>query len=244
MSLVFYEGPSQLDGSTVVRAYLTGHDVPSSNRKTGPMLQTWIMVKDQHPVEAVKDGTDAAVCGSCVHRGDGFANRSCYVTVAQGPSSVWKNVSEEMDAKDAAYLVANKRIRLGAYGNPSAVPFETWTCLLKHARGWTGYEHEWRTCDQRFRRLCMASVESPAEREHAMAMGWRTFRVTTGPSETNKRREVLCPASDEAGRGTNCYNCLLCSGSDRRGKSVAVPVHGIQPIRSAFKAKQPRPASA
>jgi hypothetical protein len=41
-SVIFYRGPSQLTGDPIV-AVLTGLVTRSSNAKTGPMLQTWIL---------------------------------------------------------------------------------------------------------------------------------------------------------------------------------------------------------
>lgn len=244
MSIVFYEGPSELDGSTIIRAYLTGYERPSANVKTGPMVQTWIMKADRPPYAAVLDGTDAAVCGSCIHRGDGFKNRSCYVNVLQGPTRAYENVLAFTTVEEAARLCAWKVVRLGAYGNPSAVPYDVWESLLAHTKGWTGYEHEWRTCDPRFKRLCMASVESEADAEEARKRGWRTYRVVADTNQIHKRNEILCPASDEAGRRTTCLECRLCNGTGSSAKSVAVPVHGIQPIKAAFLAKQPQVALA
>jgi len=238
MAIMFYRGLSQLDGSTEICAYLSGHDRPSANSKTGPMLQTWIMLADQDPVAAVMAGTDAAVCGSCSHRGNGFKDRSCYVTIMRAPLNIHLH-AKHATLDEAVDLCRRKRVRLGAYGNPSAVPYEVWTQLLAHAKGWTGYDHAWRTCDQRFRHICMASVETDADAETARSMGWRTMRTTIGTADIDDATEVLCPATPEAGRLANCYDCLLCCGGRKAGsKSVAVPVHGIQPIKAAFHVKQ------
>ena len=57
------------DQSRVIIA--TGFASPSDNRKTGDMVQIWILVKSVDPVEAIKSGLDRLICGSCVHRGDG-----------------------------------------------------------------------------------------------------------------------------------------------------------------------------
>ena len=47
---VLYEGPSLLDGEPIV-AILTGLRSSSGNRKTGAMLQTWILRADVSPAE-------------------------------------------------------------------------------------------------------------------------------------------------------------------------------------------------
>ena len=58
----------------------------SENKKTGNMIQVYILDRSQHPVEAVRNGTDDVICGDCPLR----SGNGCYVTVWQGPLSVWK----------------------------------------------------------------------------------------------------------------------------------------------------------
>ena len=41
----------------------------SNNSKTGDMPQTWILVKNVNPIEAVNTGADKLICGDCKHRG-------------------------------------------------------------------------------------------------------------------------------------------------------------------------------
>ena len=57
--------------------------------------------------------------------------------------------------------------------------------------------------------LLMASVSTPEEADRAQAEGWRTFRVHAEATPG----EVVCPASEEAGRRTQCDRCRLCSGA-------------------------------
>ena len=79
---IFYKGASQIDGSPVVGIAT----VDSDNRKTGSMIQTWIIRDDVHPVVASRAGADSAICGDCRHRGQHDTNgnrvagtRTCYV---------------------------------------------------------------------------------------------------------------------------------------------------------------------
>ena len=91
---IIYNGPSLLDGTAII-AIAT---FSNRNSKTGTMLQTYILCRDQHPVEANKTGNDSAICGACNLRG--IANplspkkladdRECYVNLAYGPSIVYK----------------------------------------------------------------------------------------------------------------------------------------------------------
>ena len=53
--VVLYDGPSKLDRSKNVIVIAT---FSSQNRKTGDMIQTWILVKDHTPVAASKIGAD------------------------------------------------------------------------------------------------------------------------------------------------------------------------------------------
>ena len=75
------------DSARVIIA--TGFESPSDNRKTGPMIQIWILVRSMDPVRAIQEGLDRLICGNCVHRGDGAGGgRSCYVNVGQAPLGI------------------------------------------------------------------------------------------------------------------------------------------------------------
>lgn len=47
----------------------TGFTTKSKNVKTGNMIQIWILVKAENPIEASKSGNDSLVCGTCPLRG-------------------------------------------------------------------------------------------------------------------------------------------------------------------------------
>lgn len=223
--MILYEGPSQLDGAPIV-VILT----KSRNRKTGGMLQTFIMRTDIEPHLALKTGADSSVCGDCKHRP--FNGGACYVRVFQAPLSVWRaykrgsyKTAPSLDA--IAERAAGKTVRLGAYGDPAAVPVDIWRALVSRAAAWTGYTHQWRDAVAApLQSLAMASTDSPDELADARAAGWRSFRVRA-PFEPLAGKEIVCPASDEAGKKTTCESCRACGGTGAKARAdIAIVAHG------------------
>ena len=229
--MIIYEGPSILpgDGITPIIAVVTGLDRPSANIKTGRMLQTWILVKDVHPKEAVVTGDDEAICGSCIHRlRDG--HRTCYVNLGHAPTAVWnayqRNKYESVDPEEAGELCAHRKIRIGSYGDPAAVPSSVWRSLIAHAKGSTGYTHMWRDCAD-LSDICMASCDSEEDVLDARALGYRTYRVLSENQEL-RPDEMACPASEEMGKVTTCDSWGLCAGSMSLNvvQSIGIVAHG------------------
>lgn len=242
--MIIWRGKSLLDKRTPIVVVATGIRNKSSNSKTGAMVQTWILVDDEHPMEALKTGADAAICGDCPHRGVGGKQRACYVGM-YGPGAVWKALRAGHVYEDAsrsktkmAEAVRGRVVRLGAYGDPAAVPVRVWQNLLRYATGYTGYTHQWRSADPALRQLCMASVDSPIESAAAQASGWRTFRVREAGARLFPN-EIICPAAEEAGKRTTCQECQLCDGkrdsADRR-RNIAIVAHGSG--RKQFKSNR------
>jgi hypothetical protein len=130
--------------------------------------------------------------------------------------------------------VRGRSVRLGAYGDPAAIPFETWGQFVTAAAGWIGYTHQWRRCDPRFRTIVMASVDSVAEFREAQRYGWRTFRVLPSKETVLQRNECRCPASDEMQHRTTCERCQLCRGQSRPARSIAIVAHGHNGVMTAF----------
>lgn len=222
----FYRGPSLLTGEPIV-AVATGLDGHSHNAKTGPMVQAWILRSDLAPMAAARVGADAAICGDCVHRGDHGANRSCYVTLWLAPNNVFKQLGTYPVASwpDLRLILTGLHIRLGAYGDPAALPCEVWRVVLERAAGWTGYTHQWRTCDPRLKRFLMASVDTEHEMIAAHLGGWRTFRVRSH-DQALMADEVICPASAEGDHRATCDTCELCRGQANPARSVVIMAHG------------------
>lgn len=234
--VTIYQGPSTIDGQPIFATAVW----QSNNRKTGDMLQTYIMRTDLDPLLASKLGEDYSVCGDCPHKGTPTLDpqrkqaeqRICYVQLFQGPLQVYKQfVAGRYPLRDSllarAELGRGQRIRLGTYGDPAAVPAEVWEQLLKFAKGWTGYSHQRNTPGAAFKPwMTMVSADSLQDAQSAWKRGWRTFRIVSDTSQLVKGKEVLCPASAEAGHKVQCAECMLCGGSQQAARSIAIVAHG------------------
>lgn len=216
---------------------LTGLTKKSANDKTGAMLQTWILRDDVDPWTACKTGQDSAICFDCPHRGyvenGKLKGRTCYVRVYQAPKSVYQAFKRgkyrKVGLSEASRLCRDRKVRIGSYGDPYAVPVQVWKMLTKHAAGWTGYTHQATRAHKSLSRYCMASADTLDESKSLQDKGWRTFRVADPKEWKRARGEVLCPASKEAGSKTSCTNCNLCKGCPQGAegiKSVVIPAHG------------------
>jgi hypothetical protein len=229
--VVLYRGPSLLNGKPIV-VVATNLRRGSRNAKTGEFIQTYILSDGpERPTDALESGADESVCGNCIHRKvNGWG--TCYVNVGQGPNAVYKAVQKGSypdftpDMLDNYF--AGRIVRLGAYGDPAAVPTHVWATICGVAEGWTGYTHQWRKCDPELKKFCMASVETVKGLRRAKATGWKTFRVRA-EDETVEPGEFVCPASEEAGKRVQCETCLACHGGEWNGKQVTpvIKVHGM-----------------
>lgn len=229
--IVIFEGPSQLDGAPIVVVATDS----SKNAKTGDMVQTWILRADVDPVTAGKNGEDSSICGACPHRRNPkTGERSCYVTLFRAPLSVFRAFTRgayrHATPAEVRAFTRGRMVRLGSYGDPAAVPLAVWRNFVAESAGRTGYTHQWRDMSaQRARawqRLVMASADTELEALAAQAAGWRTFRVRRA-SAALMSREVVCPASVEAGHKLACVDCRACAGNDgRRSPGVAIIDHG------------------
>ena len=247
---ILWRGPSLIDGAPIV-AIAVGLSHASSNRKTGAMLQTYILRDDVSPLEAVRIGADASICGSCPHRGhlarleDGSlrnAGRTCYVNLGQGPLGVWRAYKRGRypEATGITVLGAGRIVRLGTYGDPAAVPATIWAALTQRATGRTGYTHQWRRdYAQNLKGLCMASCDSEAEAAEAQALGWRTFRVAMPGDLARTPVEAICPASAEAGKKLTCSQCLACAGANGRRGSIVIQAHGGFAVMANVRKRAP-----
>jgi len=226
---IIYKGPSRIDGKPIVVIATYSN----RNRKTGPVLQTYIVREGINPLEASKNGEDYSICGSCPMRGEVTSDpkrkiakgRRCYVNLGQGVLVVFKaferGVYQSADnAADRKALGRGRVVRIGTYGDPAACPDEVWTDLIAEAQTWMAYTHQkpWRPD------IAMQSADDYAEAKAHWAADRRTFRVIADLGQLDKANEALCPASKEAGARVQCAACQLCRGS-AAAKSIAIVEH-------------------
>lgn len=223
---VIYRGPSRIDGQPIV--VVAVHATGNPNRKTGDMLQTYILRSDIDPLTANKYGEDYSICGDCTLRGTPTFDpdkkqaeqRPCYVVLGQGPMMVWKalQAGKYPDASHNRRAIGKGRmVRIGTYGDGAAAPDIIWDELLADAVGHTAYSHNGGK-PQRY----MVSADSLAQAQTAWQSKYRTFRVVKSTDEIVKGTEVECPSA----RGVQCVDCGLCAGSAVSARSIAIVVHG------------------
>ena len=230
VGLVIYEGPSVFDGKdiVVIANGFGGADsrMRSHNSKTGAMIQTWILRADDHPIEHFIMGDDDSICGDCKHS----KMNTCYVNLMHGPAQVYKAYKRGTYQKanaESLMLFKDSTIRLGAYGDPAAVPMQVWESILGVAKNHTAYTHAWKNCDPSYKKICMASCDTNVEVDEAIAMGWTPF-FAADKDMPMPENSFICPASKEADQRLSCGECMACNGGEYNGKRgyPIIRVHG------------------
>ena len=222
---VIHRGPSKIDGQLIIVVAIWA----STNRKTGDMLQTYIMRSDIDPLTANKLGEDYSICGNCALRGTPTLDptkkqaedRPCYVVLGQGPTVVWNGLQRGIypdytNRQQRRALGRGRMVRIGTYGDGAAAPRFVWDDLLFEAEGHNAYSHNGGDP-----RIYMQSADTLPQAQAAWSSGFRTFRVVHDTSHLQPN-EILCPSS----RGVQCVDCRLCGGSQVKAKSIAIVVHG------------------
>mgnify|MGYP003109667424 FL=1 len=239
-----WRGASLLTGEPV-RVVVSGYVIPSENTKMGygaeslqdhqQYIQIWIFTDtaDFRPM-------DRAICGDCGQRTykgksapflweDGAelmedVQGACYVRWSEGPRAAFEasNRNGELTLEAGSQLLADRLVRIGAAGDPAAVPAHVWHTLLKGCKSFTAYTHQWNRPEfQALKAFCMASTDSRAEEKLALAMGWSCF--TADGNGDSMGKECL-----NNSHNLSCAECRACDGMHRRSKPVAykVAIHG------------------
>lgn len=256
--VVLYEGRSELMKNQSIVLIAT---FKTDNEKTGNLIQTWILSKNTNPIEAINTGKDKAACGGCPlrgiimktadsdYKGLGMHDtinrfRGCYVSVQNAPRSIWNSYQKgfypKFNTDEHSRWFRGRGLRLGAYGEPVAVPFDAWTNVIELTKGNSqpGYTHQWKNPKfQIWKNYLMASTHSESEYLLAKSMGWRSFR-TRKPDDVLLAGEINCPASAEGGYSQTCESCGACDGFNGKVDQVSIStvVHGSSAkISSALK---------
>jgi hypothetical protein len=239
---IVWSGRSRLDRKSPIVVLVTWQ---TANTGTGPMVQSWILRSDVHPTEAIRHGYDSAVCPtSCglrpaTARELGTSAR-CYAAhgrTAAALPAMFRSLPRypRITPRVAAMRLTGQRLRIGAYGDPAAVPVSVWSTLLTHTAGHTGYTHAPDRAPL-LKPIVMASCESEAEAERLQAQGWRTYRMrqvdAQGRPEPLLPGELKCPKTHEGGQRTACAWCLGCDGTEGKiAKSYAAIDHSSTAMR-------------
>jgi len=232
LGYIAYEGPSQLDGAPIVVIINKVHSA-SANDKTGALVQSFIIRSDINPVEALKTGDDAAICGNCVHRPILAAETGeppCYVNVGRSVLAVFNAYKRgryvRVKPQALARILAGRKLRIGTYGDGAAAPVSLWQTLTQYTADHVGYTHQWQRAGFDhfgWSSLVMASADTAEQALEAQALSYRTFRVSIGLDK--RAGEISCPASAESGKKTTCDNCMLCAGQMKAAKNIVIADH-------------------
>ena len=222
-----------MENGEKVAIIATGITRKTNNQKTGNMIQIWILLANQNPIAALQSGLDAnTICQGCP-----FASgQGCYVNVGQAPLAIWKayNKGKYPKLRPANYekVFSGRKVRFGAYGNPTLIPLAMVKAIASVSNGWTGYFHNWRELGQvkakAYNAYFMASTESATSFDLANTQGLRVFHANTKQPENT----VECLSDSH---GISCAECQLCQGWSKRAKSVWINPHGSK-VKKAIAA--------
>ena len=203
-TIILYQGPSLINGQPIVA--LAQSD--STNSKTGNMIQTFILDATTDPLTASRTGKDASICGSCPHRGT-------------------PNNNDKGQATNRTCYVTLAHAPLGKYKAYKKGVYGTTTATLKEIESFGSLQG-----------VRLGTYGDPCDNLKQSIEAWsrneRTFRVISDIDQLYRKREILCPASEEMGKRATCASCKLCGGSKVNAKSIAIVAHGT----SKRKAKE------
>ena len=206
----------------------------SKNSKTGESVQIFML-----PMEWIIEGKvmqdDSKICFDCIHSQG--KEKTCYVRKGMsnlGLGSKVRSLHRKIDSvteytqqveSDILELCSDKIVRFGAYGEPILIGENLTHLITTICKGWMGYTHQWMLPKFNWAvKYFMASTETVLFDKLAQKMGFRTFFVTAKPEKI--KGSVVCPASKEGGKKTNCNTCLLCSGTNGKGsKNINIAKH-------------------
>jgi hypothetical protein len=136
----------------------------------------------------------------------------------------FKNVQEipsiHLLEKKIVEISNDKYIRFGTYGEPTLLPLDLVSNMVKASKSHTGYTHQWAKKTD-YSAYFMASTHTENQASQAQKLGFRSF-IASNKTLTNA---VVCPASNEAGFKSTCEKCGLCSGQRKGTKNIQILEH-------------------
>ena len=210
-------------GMTNGKSFVAIATLESRNVKTGNMVQIWFLLEHTSPIEGVKSGLDAStICKDCI-----FASgNGCYVEIGRAPTMVWKKFKAcgypELNPCDYSGVFSGRKIRFGAYGNPTLLPLSIVKAIATLSDGWTGYFHDWRTnlLAKEYNKYFMASTESESSYKLANSLNYRSFHA----SPVKPDDAIECANTRH---GTQCIDCkLACNGKTGHNFNIWIDPHG------------------
>ena len=217
-------------GMTNGKSFVAIATLESRNVKTGNMVQIWFLLEHTSPIDGVKSGLDAStICQDCP-----FASgNGCYVEVGRAPTMVWKKFKAcgypELNPCDYSRVFSGRKIRFGAYGNPTLLPLSIVKAIASVSNGWTGYFHDWKTnpLAKEYAQYFMASTETESSYRLAKSLNYRVFHVS--PVQPADTLECLSETKQ-----MQCADCKLCSGlSKSRLPSIWINPHGSKKSKAS-----------
>lgn len=199
----------------------------SQNEKTGDMIQSWIFDRSKLTEKVFGAKCDACpMMSQCYVMKGTQAHNSVRRATLKALGLLDGNTSYKVTTLEKVLpMLSGRPLRLGSYGDPSAIPLEDMRALVGAADGHTGYTHFWRSSDPAYSRFLMASVEDLAGEMLAQSLGYRTYRVLR-KHETDHEvtdRSILCL---EKSAGLSCSNCMICCGTSKpKAKHVYIYEH-------------------
>ncbi len=196
------------------------------------LVQTYTFSREQWVLATTSSGfgmkkffaLDASNCMDCPYSGN-QGEGGCYTHKFNqyvGFLSMLRSIrSDQLTPLDKAKftiisdMCADSYVRFGTYGEPSLLDFQLVNKMVKTAKSWTGYTHQWnKEWANKYSEYFMASTHNKEETYKAKQKNYRSFIAT----KTGNEEAVTCPASAEAGFKSNCASCGLCSGTLGKGK--------------------------
>ena len=250
---VLYEGPSQFDGSSIVVILgRPGTNAKTGSMWQTWILNA--SMKPSEAAALGLDASVCGDCplrpfAVREAKARGEKRVPCYVVLVQAPRAIFdgyqRGIYPRITPEQARKLLAERivprkrgrarhrhapygirqSVRLGSYGDPAAVPFEIWERLGVGTGEFSppGYTHGWlrEGFDVRQLDYLMASIDPiSADQAEALPENARTYRVIRS-GDTLATNEIECPSK----RGVQCADCLLCAGSSKRAKNIAILAH-------------------